>query len=130
MLFQLFNFKTKLYIRHTQYFSKIATFKSNKGTFTIFKPDSEDNFYPIGHYGHLGKHMPEIAGVLVNGAVEKQIDYELIWDNKGSYTDNRYSIWKPIPSNGYMNLGVVVMPNYNKPSVNDSTFEEYMLPNI
>ena len=77
----------------------------------------EENFYPIGHYGLIGKKIPIIESYLVSGAVQKPTNYELIWDNKGSFSDSKISVWKPIPASGYVALGVVVMSNFEKPSL-------------
>ena len=55
---------------------------------------------------------------LFSGAVDKPIDFELIWDNKDTNNNDEeeLSIWKPIPNDGFMEMGHVFVKGYNKPS--------------
>ena len=60
---------------------------------------------------------------LFSGAVDKPIDFELIWDNKDTNNNNdnnndeeELSIWKPIPNDGFMEMGHVFVKGYDKPS--------------
>ena len=65
--------------------------------------------------------------LVYNGAVDKPKDYELIYDNKYFTSENKplkksgiqFSVWKPIPNNGYSAVSVVFNRGYQKPSIND-----------
>ena len=59
---------------------------------------------------------------LFSGAVDKPVDYELIWDNETNEDDfdgQQISIWKPIPNDGFMDMGCVFVKGYDKPSVDE-----------
>ena len=59
---------------------------------------------------------------LFSGAVDHPRDYELIWDNSDfneddleKYDNQKISIWKPIPNEGFMDMGNVFVNGYRKP---------------
>jgi len=117
-----FNMSQRLYTKTTKYFNKIHTFVSQKGSIKIWRADPLEGFYPLGDMATFDNPtsnptVPDFITYLVNGATEKPIDYELVWDNKGSYTGSRCSIWKPIPPDGYMSLGYIVNKSFKMPSV-------------
>jgi len=59
---------------------------------------------------------------LFSGAIDHPKDYELIWDNKeiiDLYDDQEISIWKPIPNEGFMEMGNVFVNGYKKPQTNE-----------
>jgi hypothetical protein len=58
---------------------------------------------------------------IFSGAVDKPIDYELIWDNKDFMDDfdEELSIWVPKANEGFMAMGCVFVKGYKKPSLND-----------
>ena len=73
------------------------------------------------------EQIQSITTLVYNGAVDKPKDYELIYDNKYFTSKNRplkksgiqFSVWKPIPNNGYSAVSVVFNRGYQKPSLND-----------
>lgn len=113
-----FNPKNKIYSKNTTDFKKIATLESSTGIITFWRAykDTENNFYPLGDYVTTEKN-PKINGILVNGFTQHPVDYELIWENKGSSESYKISIWKPIPPDGFIALGCLVNRSYKKPSV-------------
>jgi len=58
---------------------------------------------------------------IFSGAVDKPIDYELIWDNTEFRNDfdEDLSIWVPKANEGYMAMGCVFVNSYKKPSINE-----------
>jgi len=60
---------------------------------------------------------------LFSGATDKPRDYELVWDNENEDDDKKangeMSIWKPIPNDGFMDMGCLFVKGYKKPSIND-----------
>ena len=114
----------------------------------VLKPiiDSESEFRPLGDIivpriqlnvykddpddpddTGIIEQIQSITTLVYNGAVDKPKDYELIYDNKYFTTKNRllkksgiqFSVWKPIPNNGYSAVSVVFNRGYQKPSLND-----------
>jgi hypothetical protein len=68
------------------------------------------------------KNQTTIETKLFSGAVDKPTDYELIWDNENKefdFSDQQISIWKPIPNDGFMEMGCVFVNGYDKPSVDE-----------
>ena len=113
-----FNPKNKIYTKSSTDFKKIATIESASGSLTFWRSykDVDNNFYPMGDYISTEKNL-KMNGILVNGFTQHPIDYELIWENKGSSENYKISIWKPIPPEGFIALGCVVNRSYKKPSV-------------
>ena len=69
--------------------------------------------------------QPSLKTLVVNGAVSRPVNYELIYENSAHNNgDDRiyymkgqsFSIWKPIAPNGYTALGVVCQTSMRKPS--------------
>ena len=58
---------------------------------------------------------------IFSGAVDKPMDYELIWDNKDFVDDfdEELSIWVPKANEGFMAIWCVFVKSYKKPSLND-----------
>ena len=111
-----FNPKNKIYTKYSNDFRKIASIKSQTGTIHIWRPYKQNNFYPLGDY-ITTSNKNNFSSILVNGFVAHPVDYELIWENKGSSDKYKISIWKPIPPDGYISLGNVVNRSYKKPSL-------------
>ena len=67
------------------------------------------------------KSQQNFTTPIFSGAVDKPIDYELIWDNKEfrSDFDEDLSIWEPKANEGYMAMGCVFVNSYKKPSINE-----------
>ena len=85
----------------------------------VYKENDEDR--------GIIEQIQSITTLVYSGAVDKPKDYELIYDNKYFTTKNRplekagiqFSVWKPIPNNGYSAVSVVFSKGYQKPSLND-----------
>lgn len=114
-----FNPKTKLYFTKTTLYRKKYTFSSDGGVITVWSPQPKNGYYSYGDIAVEGIQMPKFSSKILRGAVSKPIDYELIYDNKTIDEPGKVSIWKPIPSDGYIAVGYKVRLDYNKPSVND-----------
>ena len=61
-----------------------------------------NNFFPLGDICVQDDKLPENKSIFVSGMVEFPTDYELVWNNKGSISNNPISIWKPIPPDGFL----------------------------
>jgi hypothetical protein len=124
------------------YRSKVLYADDNSGEgriMVVLKPIIEVNseFLPLGDIivprsqltGDDGviEQFQDIRTVVYSGAVDKPKDYELIYDNKYFTTENKplkkagiqFSVWKPIPNNGYSAVSVVFNKGYQKPSLNE-----------
>ena len=112
-----FNPKSKVYIQKTEDFKKIGVLKSSTGTISIWRPYYNNSYYPIGDYAVQGNKMPTFKGILVDGFTSFPQDYELIWNNMGNSGYTKMSIWRPIPYDGFIALGNVVVRSYSKPSL-------------
>lgn len=115
----------------------------------VLKPviNVQEQFYPVGDIivsrdqctEKLGENenTPEFEKtikpnqtfrtIIYGGAIDRPKDYELIYDNKYFTSTNRplkksgvqFSVWKPVPNNGYSAVGVVFTKGYQKPSLNE-----------
>ena len=59
---------------------------------------------------------------IFSGATDHPKDYELVWDNKDMidlYNEQEISIWKPIPNEGFIEMGNVFVNGYIKPQMNE-----------
>jgi hypothetical protein len=93
----------------------------------IIPPDMAD-FHPIGTLGWPG--YGDINGMAViavvkdaNGdkgdALRKPTKYELVWNDKGSGAKYNGSMWRPIPPEGYVALGLVCNKDWGPPPPED-----------
>jgi hypothetical protein len=115
----------------------------------VLKPviNVQEQFYPVGdiivsreqcteklgesittpEYEKTIKPNQTFRTIIYGGAVDRPKDYELIYDNKYFTSKNRplkksgvqFSVWKPVPNNGYSSVGVVFTKGYQKPSLNE-----------
>jgi len=54
----------------------------------------------------------------VNGtALRAPTDFKLVWQNSGKKVRSEVSVWRPIPPEGYVTMGMVCCVGYDKPSV-------------
>jgi len=112
-----FNPNTRIYTKKTSDFKKICQFNTGESKLTVWRPYKNKEFYPLGDICVHDDKLPENKSILVNGIVEFPVDYELIWNNKGSVANNPISIWKPVPPDGFLSLGYIIKKKYEKPSV-------------
>jgi len=95
-------------------------------------PDLLPGFFPLGDLA-VSSHdnindrrvvavvcegQPPSAGANQNKALSKPDDFEQVWKDTGSGAKTDCSIWRPIPPDGYVALGLVCSDGLDKPSVN------------
>ncbi|QJI34514.1 Vps62-related protein [Pseudomonas sp. ADAK13] len=55
----------------------------------------------------------------VNGtALRAPVGFNLIWKNSGKKTRSEFSVWKPVPPEGYVAMGMACCIGYDKPTLN------------
>lgn len=129
-----FNAKSKLYKKKQTKYKKIITLSytpdnsTEQVTYTIWRPLTIDNFYPIGDVIFKGTNLPmdsndeSVFSYIVKGAINTPIGYEKVYDNSSEINasinsgESLYSIWKPKPPDGYLAMGVVVSEGVNQPT--------------
>ncbi|MEV6584075.1 Vps62-related protein [Streptomyces sp. NPDC051582] len=68
------------------------------------------------------KQHPDVPSAKGKPALADPVDYELVWDDKGSGSKYAGSFWRPTPPAGYVALGLVVSKNsYDKPPLDAVT---------
>ncbi|SUD27525.1 Plant protein of uncharacterised function (DUF946) [Pseudomonas fluorescens] len=94
--------------------------------------DFLSGFFPLGDlavagYGNVNKHRtvavvseapPSSDGARGANALNPPVEYELVWKDSGSGAHANGSIWRPIPPEGYVALGLVCGIGHDKPSRN------------
>ena len=95
-------------------------------------PDSLPGFFPLGDLavsGHDNINYRRVVAVVCEGeppsaganqdkALSKPDDFEQVWKDTGSGAKTDCSIWRPVPPEGYVALGLVCADGLDKPSVN------------
>lgn len=87
--------------------------------------DALSPFFSLGdiavdHYRNV--NQSKVAAVVsdankVDGtALRPPVDYQLVWHDEGTGALSNTSIWRPIPPQGYVAMGMVCGVNYDKPS--------------
>ena len=99
---------------------------------TFYEPEEvPDGFHCLGHYAQQNDRLLQGSLVvareaascqLINSrpALEKPLDYTLVWTNAGVYEDDNSEcgcFWLPSPPEGYEALGYVVTRGPKKPSL-------------
>ncbi len=75
----------------------------------------------VGEIKFTEREGPIRETIIVSGAVEGPVNYELMWNNSDvAASTNSFWIWRPIPPAGYVSLGDVVSFDANKPPTGDS----------
>lgn len=89
--------------------------------------DALSQFFPLGDIAtgsYRNINQRKIVAVVsdankVNGtALRPPADYERVWKDAGSGARNDFSIWRPLPPEGYVAMGLVCGVGYEKPSSN------------
>lgn len=89
--------------------------------------DALSQFFPLGDIAtgsYRNINQRKIVAVVsdankVNGtALRPPADYEQVWKDAGSGARNDFSIWRPLPPEGYVAMGLVCGVGYEKPSSN------------
>lgn len=88
--------------------------------------DALNAFFSLGdiavdHYRNV--NQSKVVAVVsdankVDGtALRPPVDYQLVWHDEGTGALSNASIWRPIPPQGYVAMGLVYGVNYDKPSL-------------
>ncbi|MGY2375311.1 Vps62-related protein [Pseudomonas sp. SDO524_S393] len=89
--------------------------------------DALGHFFPLGDVAtdsYLNINQRKIVAVVsdankVGGtALRSPDDYQLVWKDTGSGARTDFSLWRPLPPEGYVAMGLVCGVGYEKPSRN------------
>ncbi len=112
-----------LAIQFTNQFEFAWNDQGSEGSFdgSYYRPIAPSDYYPLGYYGqsnyNQAKGVVIVVKELISGALARPVDYEIVWQDSGSGAGMDVTFWRPIPPNGYVALGLVVIGNYDdKPS--------------
>ncbi len=92
---------------------EIGTRKKYFTVFTLNQNGSMDKYTN----NNIGGSGPDKGTILVAGDVVPPIDYVQKWDDLGARMYWDCSMWTPIPPDGYVALGDVIVRGYNKPRI-------------
>lgn len=76
----------------------------------------------VGHYRDINQN--KIAAVVSDAnkadgtALRPPVDYQLVWHDEGTGARSNASLWRPLPPEGYVAMGLVYGVHYRKPSRN------------
>lgn len=126
-----------LLINFTTEFHRIwdnAGSKSKPGSFwrPTPAPDLLPGYFPLGDLVVSGRDSvnekrvvavvregdPQNAGTGKGQALSRPDDYQRVWSDTGSRANGDCSVWRPIPPEGYVALGLVCSNDNSKPSFN------------
>lgn len=88
--------------------------------------DALNPFFSLGdiavdHYRNINQSKIVVvvsdANKADGTALRPPLDYQLVWHDEGTGALSNASIWRPIPPQGYVPLGLVYGVNYEKPSL-------------
>lgn len=89
--------------------------------------DSLSQFFPLGDIaveGYRNINQQKVVAVIsdankVDGtALRSPDEFELVWKDAGSGARTDFSLWRPLPPEGYVSMGLVCGVGYDKPSRN------------
>lgn len=94
-------------------------------------PDLLPGFFPVGDVavpGYENINGSKVVAVVCEGdfpsedpargkALSRPDDYEQVWNDAGSGAQKNCTLWRPIPPDGYLALGLVCSKGQEKPSV-------------
>lgn len=94
-------------------------------------PDLLPGYFPLGDVivpGHENINRVKVVAVVREGdspsddpargkALSRPDGYEQVWKDSGSGAKKNCSLWRPIPPDGYVALGLVCSMGYEKPSL-------------
>lgn len=89
--------------------------------------DSLSQFFPLGDIaveGYRNINQQKVVAVVsdankVDGtALRSPDEFELVWKDAGSGARTDFSLWRPLPPEGYVSMGLVCGVGYDKPSRN------------
>jgi len=92
----------------------------------FYKPIAPPGYHILGYYGQGNYGVPDGFSVVVKEndsggkpALKRPESYKKIWSDFGSGAELDGAFWQAIAPRGYKCLGVVVTPNYKKPSTDE-----------
>ncbi|WP_226476729.1 Vps62-related protein [Pseudomonas sp. MWU16-30323] len=89
--------------------------------------DPLSQFFPLGDIaveGYRNINQQKVVAVVsdankVDGtALRSPDEFELVWKDAGSGARTDFSLWRPLPPEGYVSMGLVCGVGYDKPSRN------------
>ena len=88
---------------------------------SIWRPKT--NNFIVGHIATKGYEAPT-APIMTIELFDQMssnypVDYELVYTDKGTGGDQDVAFWKPIAPEGYVAMGMVATPSYEKPGLQD-----------
>lgn len=108
--------------------------KSKPGSFwrPTPAPDLLPGYFPLGDVVVSGRdniNEQRAVAVVCEGdsqapyisekkALSKPVDFKLVWSDTGSRANGDCSVWRPVPPEGYVALGLVCTNDSNRPSFN------------
>lgn len=126
-----------LLINFTTDFHRIWDTKGSKSKPAAFwrptpAPDVLPGYFPLGDVavsGYDNINASRIVAVVCDSgspstnetlgkALSRPDDFEEVWKDEGSRANQDGSIWRPIPPEGYVALGLVCSNDHEKPSLN------------
>lgn len=88
----------------------------------VYRPKPPKGYFTVGDYANASGWTAEAKLLCVKenepGCLLKPLDYEKIWDDKGSGGKHQGSFWKPKCPEGYVALGDVANNSRSKPDIN------------
>lgn len=87
--------------------------------------DALSSFFSLGdvavdHYRNINQSkvvaLVSDANKIDGTALRPPVDYQLVWHGEGTGARNNASIWRPLPPEGYVAMGLVFGVGYDKPS--------------
>ncbi|WP_219266414.1 Vps62-related protein [Pseudomonas sp. Xaverov 259] len=73
------------------------------------------NHYRNINYGNVVAVVSDVNNV-DGTALRAPVDYQLVWQDEGSGALGNASLWRPLPPEGYVAMGLVYGVDYDKPS--------------
>ena len=100
--------KNKLLVKKTLNYNKI--FYNN--SYTVWEPVPINDYYPLGHYVTFDNNKPKKMATLVKNSLGlKSKDKPSRYDTL-SITNKEFAIWKPVPNDTFVSLGVIYAKDY------------------
>jgi hypothetical protein len=112
-----FDIKEMLYKETTNDYKFIGEITINDTPVAFLEPNLKDGFKSIGHLVIKGDDFKQTSltkySVLLKGAISSPIDFKIVW------TNDIITLWKPIPANDFVGLGLVASVGNVKPELNN-----------
>ena len=109
---QGFNPKTQLYSKRTSDYTLVARLSSESGFISIWLPVAQGGFKPYCQVITKGNDRPNFSSLILKGAVAMSSEMNLVYkDQEG------WSIWRPVPKQGYVTMGTLFSRSHQMPSL-------------